>query len=168
MRILLLDTFPARNRRRRSHLLSQLPDVAVTIAASGVDAVAEIRRAHFALAICGFDEQSRDVLEDINQAMPLIRARCTTVLRIVPTRDVTVLESVFATGFDDFLLEDHSEQELVSKVRRARQFDELNQRLAQAQKLESIGELASGIAPRNQYADPIRRRQYSLRSVGLP
>ena len=146
MRILLLDTFPDRNRRCLSHSLSRLPDVAVTVATSGVDAIAEIRRTHFALAICGFDAQSCDKSDDINQAMPLIRAQCTTVLRLVPTRDAAVIESTFSTGFDDYLLEDHSERELELKVCRARQFDQLNQRLAQAQKLESIGELASGIA----------------------
>ncbi|MFK8113215.1 MAG: sensor histidine kinase [Rubripirellula sp.] len=65
---------------------------------------------------------------------------------IIDQLDDTSRDRAYEAGFCECLSVDCSEQQLTAKLRHADHLSRLDSRLAQAQKLESIGELAAGIA----------------------
>ncbi|MEM7559592.1 MAG: ATP-binding protein [Planctomycetota bacterium] len=96
----------------------------------------------FALGVCFWDEKNT---WDENSVAEL-ESFCERVLCILNRDDLQTVQVAFDAGFDDCLDTKCSEQELGSKLNQAFRAWQVQKRLDQALKLESIGELAAGIA----------------------
>lgn len=71
---------------------------------------------------------------------------CYWSFAVVKEINGSVLETVFRKGFRDCLTDDCAESFIAARLKHARHLQQSDHRLTQAQKLESIGELAAGIA----------------------
>lgn len=144
MQILLLE--PDLERQIRWQVRLQTPEITVNVVSTAEDAIKLVSRVHCALAICDYRDNSCGWHDNVGNTVARLRTGCQSVFCIVGERDQTTIEMAFQMGFDDYFLDDCGDGEILAKVNRAEQIEKLNQRLAQAQKLESIGELAAGIA----------------------
>lgn len=86
-----------------------------------------------------------DWTDNPSELRQLLQASCHYVVAITDGSP-SATKQAYADGFVDCLDENCGQVELCSKLTHADHLEQLNQRLAQAQKLESIGELAAGIA----------------------
>lgn len=120
--------------------------VSVTHAETEGDVLEAIGHRRFLLALCCWDKSQ--TVWDTSPAGVLsqIRSRSESTIAVLQRERADQIDRVLDTGFDDFLFEDCSEWELQAKLNHAFRIQTVSERLAQAQKLESIGELASGIA----------------------
>ena len=96
----------------------------------------------FALGVCFSDDK---ITWDENSVVELVRY-CERVICVLDRDDRRTVQVAFDAGFDDCLDFNCSEQELSSKLNQAFRAWQVQKRLDQALKLESIGELAAGIA----------------------
>ena len=144
MQILLLDPIADRLEEWRSRL--QSPEVSISTASSSADAIASLSQSRCTVVICDFRGLSCTWSNDIDRDVESLRSLSQCVFCVVNSSDVELLAQTFRAGFDDYLFDECSDEEFGAKIRRAEEIEQLNQRLAQAQKLESIGELAAGIA----------------------
>ena len=117
------------------------------VARDGSDLGQAMAGKEFAAAICSYSESL--FTEDF---MNMIRQKCRYTICLTGDGDSgngsgdREEQVAMSKGFHDCLKHDCSDQRLVSKLDHAAVLDQLESRLAQAQKLESIGELAAGIA----------------------
>ncbi|TWT89473.1 hybrid sensor histidine kinase/response regulator [Stieleria varia] len=125
-------------------------DVALTTASSLESACIQVDQIHFALVLCCIPVEQPGPLADsqdnMNPLVQKIRTRSVYTVSVVDRLNHPMIRSAFSSGFEDCLHEDCSAEELRAKVDHARKLKQAEERLAQAQKLESIGELAAGIA----------------------
>ena len=144
MQTLLVDSDDHRRGRWRNRLECRGLEV-TTIAHCGeaLDPVAGQRRYGVAIVAWTDADDWRDKTKDLlNQ----LRGKCQQLMCLVDRHDEGAILVAYSIGFDDCLPDKCSDQELTTKLDRVLSLERLDERLAKAQKLESIGELASGIA----------------------
>ena len=141
MRILLIET----DTSRRAHISERLSSFdAEIVAVSDVENVLEASEHHnFALLICGSTVLRDQCLEGVKSCL---RSKSQYAICVVDPADTASRNDAFAQGFDDTIAIDCVDAELAAKIQHARNLGMLHERIAQSQKLESIGELAAGIA----------------------
>lgn len=144
MQILLVDADEARRARWCDNLSGS--DVVTTDFAQYSIGVTESRvEGRFASIVLGWDSTP----EWSDQARELLRSLrgngCWAVCLLDRTND-NAIQQAFSIGFDDCLFDNSSAEEISTKIENVRKLENLHQRLEHAQKLESIGELATGIA----------------------
>ena len=83
---------------------------------------------------------------DRDEALKTLHHGAQSVICVIPPETDDAIKQAFDAGFNDFIPTDACRELFLAKVAQAEQLEQLNQRLSQAQKLESIGELAAGIA----------------------
>ncbi|TWT50562.1 Sensor protein ZraS [Rubripirellula amarantea] len=145
MRILLIDSDPNRPQRyERWRQRLQPFDDSLTTASSPSEAGAIVASSHFGLVIqvSGSDRSANN--EALGHAVDELRSRAGYVIDAV--ENAIERGHAFTLGYDDCVMDDCDDVELAKRIKNASDLEKLNQRLAQAQKLESIGELAAGIA----------------------
>lgn len=76
----------------------------------------------------------------------VLNLRCYWSIAVVDATNSSLRQSAYADGFHDCVDDDCDSAMLVARLEHAKHLYESDQRLAQAQKLESVGELAAGIA----------------------
>ena len=141
MHVLLVDSDEARASHWQA--LFEAHEVTVTVAhneTAASDSGTAERHAAVVVAFGCF--QSLQIENLIRQ----LRAKSKWIACLTDRDQPAEAQAAYESGFDDCLFLDSSPAELRMKVSHVRQLSELDQRLAQAQKLESIGELAAGIA----------------------
>ncbi|MCC9641979.1 hypothetical protein LOC71_06810 [Rhodopirellula sp. JC740] len=77
--------------------------------------------------------------------LDLLRTHCHYLVALT-NDDSSVMEDAYEQGFLDCILDPRQDSAIQANIMLAERLNRLEQRLAQAQKLESIGELAAGIA----------------------
>ena len=144
MNCLLVD----HDEERRASWLKRLEgcDVTVVSVASLEEALIVVGKSRFTLTICSWECCELVDRELKNHATTKFESRSEVTLALVPSGNHSCIETVLLSGFGDYLIDDCSDAELVAKLQHARHMQTVSERLAQAQKLESIGELAAGIA----------------------
>ena len=141
MQILLIES----DNELRQRWLERLQKKAAKIKAVGTlfDASIALERTCYTLVLCGStaqaDERECTIEDVVSQALQ----SCHLTVSLSNREDHC---SVYQLGFQECLDYDCSDEELAAKLALACQTEKLQKRLAQAQKLESIGELAAGIA----------------------
>lgn len=143
MNILLLDTDSAWRRQWQARL--KTVGVEVSSHDSAEKAIAA-HRSHFTLALCDFRGAKPAWADDLAATLQSLRSHSQSIIGVVDRKDSDDLANAFEVGFDDVLFNDCGDGELTTQLRRAEELQQLHVRLAQSQKLESIGELAAGIA----------------------
>jgi signal transduction histidine kinase len=76
----------------------------------------------------------------------ILKAHCHHCVAVLNPGNLSAIERIFQFGFDCYLFVGCSDRELQAVLTNGVHLEQLEARIAQAQKLESIGELASGIA----------------------
>ncbi|MCC9600444.1 hypothetical protein LOC67_07715 [Stieleria sp. JC731] len=136
MKVLLVDPNDSRRRKWRQRLekanakviaMANLPSLSIT--------------ARFTMGFLAWPLNTSKPEEWIKQS----KSKCGTLVGIFG-RNVDSAGTAYAAGLDDYLSINCTDSELFAKMARADQLELTQQRLSQAQKLEAIGELASGIA----------------------
>lgn len=141
MKTLLVEPDPERRESWVQKL--NLHNAETTTVCSCEDALQQPGSSRFLLALVDLREDSCETIEVV---VDQLRRSCQLVLCLVDRQDVQADHAAYAFGFDDCLFDDSSDQEIAAKLNHASDLEKVQQRLAQAQKLESIGELAAGIA----------------------
>ncbi|TWU60252.1 Sensor protein ZraS [Rubripirellula tenax] len=147
MRILLIEPDSQLHERWRSRLLGSPSEL--TIVCSDAEAIHANESSHFTVVLHACNESghaSGHASEPFPSESLLGQLRLRAGYAICVTSVEAVRQIAFAAGYDDCIAHECSDAELATQLRHARDLQNLNQRLAQAQKLESIGELAAGIA----------------------
>ncbi|MGB7342577.1 MAG: ATP-binding protein [Pirellulaceae bacterium] len=141
MKTLLVESDPS----RREHWVQKLnlQNSETTVLESLEEALQLSVASRFLIAVV---DLRGETCEAIESSVADLKRRCQTVLCLVDRQDVQADQAAYECGFDDCLFDNSSDQEVASKLKQARNLETVQQRLAQAQKLESIGELAAGIA----------------------
>ncbi len=142
VRILLIDTDSSRRQTWLRRL--QVPSSDVTFVTSSADWATAIKQPRYALGIYCVDEDSS--ARDLDLETDDLIALCHWSIVMFGASQANERAACYRAGFDDCVTVDCEDALLVSRYRRARELQQTEQRLAQAQKLESIGELAAGIA----------------------
>ncbi|WP_436717801.1 ATP-binding protein [Roseiconus lacunae] len=136
MKVLLVDPNDFRRRKWRERLekanakviaMANLPSLSIT--------------ARFTMGFLAWPVNSRNPEDWIADS----KTKCGTLVGIF-ANNVDSAGTAYAAGLDDYLSINCTDSELFAKMARAEQLELTQQRLSQAQKLEAIGELASGIA----------------------
>lgn len=144
MRILLIETDVANQQlwleRCRAH------SDEITVASSKEQAVQAIQASRFTLAICAANVAPAQSHPEAPLFSSELKSRCAFVLCRVDSASPHDEQVACEQGFDDWVSSSTCAEALALKVRLATRIEQLENRLAQAQKLESIGELAAGIA----------------------
>ena len=140
MQILLLSTVndchPWRNR------LSELHPEANVVEENRHSYSRKHAHKAFALGVCFWDKENPWAEDSVSE----LKSYCERVLCVLDRNDLPMVQFAFETGFDDCLDINCSKPELGSKLSQAFRVWQIQKRLDQALKLESIGELAAGIA----------------------
>ncbi len=118
----------------------------ITIVTSKEEAVQTIQTSRFTLTICDAQVARSSASQATTQFSSELKSRCALILASVKAPDLETERLAYVAGFDDLISANTSDEALAAKFRQAAQIEQLENRLAQAQKLESIGELAAGIA----------------------
>jgi signal transduction histidine kinase len=142
MRILLIEPDPSRQKQWLARL--QPFDSEVVVASSLAEVLLASEQSRFALALSRWND---GISFDTHAALvQKLRGRSRYLISVNDSADGFIEGQAYKAGYDDFIHWDCSSDTIDRKVRHAAELETLNQRLAQAQKLESIGELAAGIA----------------------
>ncbi len=144
MSILLIESDAQRQQRWLDRLLTL--STTVTAVASDQDAIQAARATRFTLVICAWRRDQGPWSQSVSKWVNQMRSHAGLLLCVTDLCNTTIEHQAYLAGFDDCLFENCSDEALATKLRHARQLQRIEQRLAQAQKLESIGELAAGIA----------------------
>ena len=144
MKILLVhrDCYQCDRWQRRL----QMPGVSTFVSATEREALKAIELMRFDLALCDWGSGKCEWSEHAEQVVRQLKSRCQAVMCIVDRQDILATNSAYAAGFNDCLYDDSSDLELAAKIEHVQHLEKVNRQLALAQKLESIGELAAGIA----------------------
>ncbi len=144
MRILLIEPNVTNQQLWLKRCRAHSEDI--TVVSSKEGAVQAIQTMRFTLAIC----DAQLVIHQAGQATTRfpseLKSRCALTLATINASDLEAERLAYLVGFDDSISSSTSDESLAAKFRQAKLIEQLENRLAQAQKLESIGELASGIA----------------------
>lgn len=143
MKILLVDSDPLHSSRWCKKL--QTLDVEVIVADQWNQGHRLLGQQRFSAVIVASTSLPRSAA-DADEHVRQMRAKVKVLACAVDPYEPSVVQNAYAAGFADCFLPDPSADEVRVKVERWRELEGLDQRLAQAQKLESIGELAAGIA----------------------
>lgn len=132
----------------QNHWLARLNRLGIraVVANSYAEAISTVAHARFAMAIFGVLRSERESPKEAEDALRYLRSRGVWTLRLVRLGDKIAEQQAYALGFDDCMNSDCPDESLSAKIDHAKHLEKLELRLAQAQKLESIGELAAGIA----------------------
>jgi signal transduction histidine kinase len=144
MQLLLVEPNP--DLQRHWLLRLQTHEVKAVAVRSASDAVAVAIHTRFAMAIFGESFNRRTELPDRLVSLRNLRSRGIWCVCLIGRDDRAAERAAYINGFDDCLFDDCMVETLRAKIGHARYLEKLELRLAQAQKLESIGELAAGIA----------------------
>jgi signal transduction histidine kinase len=144
MQFLLVEDHPGIQELWLSRLSAS--GVKTVLATSYASAMATVAQSRFTMAIFGELKTSSDFDTEVEETLRCLRSRGIWTLRLIRPRDLITERHAYSVGFDDCIAIDCSDESLAAKIDHARHLEKLEQRLAQAQKLESIGELAAGIA----------------------
>ena len=106
-------------------------------------ALIAIQQQTFSLTVCRWPEFEHKGPHDF---LTRLKARSASFFALTDRSDLAAIKSAYAAGMNDCFFLDSSDEEVASKMNVIQQSLQFNKRLAQAQKLESIGELAAGIA----------------------
>ena len=139
MQILLIESDQELRDRWTERLSSE--DIHLTVVA-GYEAAAEIHGVNFAAVFCCW----ADDLGGCETTSHRIKSLGQLTVCTVTGRDEASRQQAYQAGFTECLSIDCADSQLHAKLDHARQLCQLDARLSQAQKLESIGELAAGIA----------------------
>ncbi|MCG8652249.1 MAG: hypothetical protein MI861_20585, partial [Pirellulales bacterium] len=143
MRAILIDDDPV----SQQHWLDRLSfhQVETTVVTNELDWDAACQRSDLSAALCRLTASNHDELA--RRIKPLL-GRCSWVLAIIPSQAeiAKVAGQIYNCGFHDFIADDCGDEVLAAKLAHGEHLGNLERCLAQAQKLESIGELAAGIA----------------------
>lgn len=140
MKILFLEPDPA-IRSFWTNRLSSF-DANISFISTDADWPSTNDRSQAAIALCRL--RVDDSYPELSAG--LLRHHARYVIAITPSSDAESHDQAFHSGFDDCIDTNVSDAELAAKFAHADHVHRLSARLAQAQKLESIGELAAGIA----------------------
>ncbi|QDT12181.1 sensor histidine kinase [Planctomycetes bacterium K23_9] len=141
MKTLLVESDPKRQERWEQRLRDL--DAQPTVVASCADAMQLPNNSRFLLAIVASSEIDRELIQG---AVRELKRQCQVVLCLIDRQDAQADRAAYEAGFDGCLFDDSSDLEIATKIGQANDLEKIELRLAQAQKLESIGELAAGIA----------------------
>jgi signal transduction histidine kinase len=103
-------------------------------------------RSRFALAVVFWQESDTTRLAALADTLKRLKLKCGMTICVLDSDCPALERQAYLSGFDDCIGSNISDEALQTKVGRAIKLEKLEHRLAQAQKLESIGELAAGIA----------------------
>jgi signal transduction histidine kinase len=144
MQFLLVEDHPGVQQIWLSRLSES--GVKTVLATSYEGAMQTVAQARFTMAIFGDLRINTESEVTIKETLRCLRSRGIWTLRLIRAGDVITERHAYSVGFDDCLAIDCPDESLAAKIDHAKHLEKLEQRLAQAQKLESIGELAAGIA----------------------
>jgi signal transduction histidine kinase len=144
MQILLIDSNCERSRYWLERLQEQKAKVVAV--ATPAEALVALEQSQYSLIVCGGSKSEGSWGEQMRKLVPQLRRHCHTIFCLTNEEDCETQQAAYLAGFHDCITERSSEAELSAKFQHACQLESLHIRLAQAQKLESIGELAAGIA----------------------
>ncbi len=142
MQILLVEPesdSPVQWRRRLQILAAD-----IVVAASNAEALSMSARTDFTLVFYHWHPVANS--SESRTLVRQLKSRTAYLVCVVDNEGTTNIDPEFACSFDDIVSNVCSDDVIAAKVRHAAELVILHQRLAQAQKLESIGELAAGIA----------------------
>ncbi|MEZ6117596.1 MAG: ATP-binding protein [Pirellulaceae bacterium] len=142
MQTLLVDFDECRVDRWR-HILASVSDVTVIDQCDNIARKAALQR--FSAIIINNRCLARWATA-ADQLLPRLHLKCPWVACVVQREDPIRVASAYSLGFDECFFEDSVDDEILVKLRRVQLFENLSRQLERAQKLESIGELAAGIA----------------------
>lgn len=140
MQILLVEPDVQRQQswqqRLADHEVTCVTDCATALTHHGTN---------FSTILCSWnDEFSETSFRE--ETLPRLRIQGQMIICIVNQDTVAGRDEAYTAGFCECLTFDCSDSQLSAKLRHAERLSQLDARIAQAQKLESIGELAAGIA----------------------
>ncbi len=116
----------------------------ITVVTNQDDLDKAFKDTRFSIAVYRLDQPGQEASLPINTE--LLNQRCYWSVAIVNDHEPSLTKKAYDTGFMDCLCDDCTAEVLASRLDHASHLIQLDERLAQAQKLESVGELAAGIA----------------------
>lgn len=114
--------------------------------ATPTDAARKLEQSQHALTLCGWPKCKSDWDTSLEEFIQHILRHCHTLVYLSAGDDNGTQQLAYESGFHACLSDECSDVKLKLHIEQASQLQTLHNRLAQAQKLESIGELAAGIA----------------------
>ena len=103
-----------------------------------------LQQSRYLLGVHRLSEETLD--NSLKVDAEVLNQRCYWSIAVIDSSNASLRKSAYADGFYDCVDDSCESAMFVARLEHAKHLYESDQRLAQAQKLESVGELAAGIA----------------------
>ena len=168
MRVLVCDDDPAM-LRLVSHVI-ECEGYEVIQARSGSEAWEILKQGTTQLAVLDWDIPRPTALEICERLKNHVRSRIVHVIVLTGRSGTEAISSALAAGASDFVQKRFLQNELIARLQLGQRTVQMQAELAHAQKLESVGQLAAGIAheintPTQYVGDNIRFLKDAFRDV---